>query len=320
MRETHRSSRSRSPHRHEGKRSRHRSRSPQHTSPRVALPYNAREISRHDLDLYRPMFAVYLDIQKQLEIVDLDETEVKGRWKSFVKKWNRGELAEGWYDPKTLEKARTSVQTSKAPATNTQEADAGSGDDDEYGPPPPTSIGPSRNNTTVRDTAFGASIPSLQDLRARDEQAQEEAASARGKQREGLRHERIIDRKLQKERLEEIAPLAEPGTRERQLEKKREKADSNRAFATAKEDGDVELKEADVMGDEDSLGQLKKMQKENERRKNEREIRKEEIMRARRAETEARLAKMKEKEDRTMAIFKEIAKARFGGGAGDEQS
>ena len=68
------------------------------------------------------------------------------------------------------------------------------------------------------------------------------------------------------------------------------------------------------MGDEDSLGELKRMQKENERRKNEREIRKEEALRARRAEREARLAGMKEKEDRTMAMFKDIAKARFGGG------
>jgi DNA phosphorothioation-dependent restriction protein DptG len=33
------------------------------------------------------MFAVYLDIQKQLDLEDLEENEVKGRWKSFVNKW-----------------------------------------------------------------------------------------------------------------------------------------------------------------------------------------------------------------------------------------
>ena len=33
------------------------------------------------------MFALYLDIQKQLDLEDLEETEVKGRWKSFVNKW-----------------------------------------------------------------------------------------------------------------------------------------------------------------------------------------------------------------------------------------
>jgi hypothetical protein len=33
------------------------------------------------------MFALYLDIQKQKYIDDLDEDEVRGRWKSFVGKW-----------------------------------------------------------------------------------------------------------------------------------------------------------------------------------------------------------------------------------------
>jgi len=33
------------------------------------------------------MFALYLDIQKQLVLDELDEHEVKGRWKSFVGKW-----------------------------------------------------------------------------------------------------------------------------------------------------------------------------------------------------------------------------------------
>jgi hypothetical protein len=33
------------------------------------------------------MFALYLDIQKHLDIDELEETEVKGRWKSFTKKW-----------------------------------------------------------------------------------------------------------------------------------------------------------------------------------------------------------------------------------------
>lgn len=177
-----------------------------------------------------------------------------------------------------------------------------------------------RIDSATRTPGPGASIPSLQDLRARDEQAQENANAARDRYREDRRHERIVDRKQQKERLDEIAPRAEPGTRERQLEKKKEKAEANRAFATAKEEADVEVREADLLGDEDSLGAVKRMQKENERRKNEREIRREEIMRARRAETEARLAKMKEKEDRTMAMFKEIAKARFGGATAEGHS
>jgi peroxin-14 len=33
------------------------------------------------------MFALYLDVQKNILIEDLTEDEVKGRWKSFIGKW-----------------------------------------------------------------------------------------------------------------------------------------------------------------------------------------------------------------------------------------
>jgi len=33
------------------------------------------------------MFALYLDIQKRLEMDELAEEEVRGRWKSFINKW-----------------------------------------------------------------------------------------------------------------------------------------------------------------------------------------------------------------------------------------
>ncbi|KAI2793167.1 hypothetical protein POX_b03217 [Penicillium oxalicum] len=75
----------------------------------IVLPYEARELSRRDLEIYEPMFAMYLDIQKGKILEELPAEEVKGRWKSFVRKWNHGELAEGWYDPVTLEKARQSA-------------------------------------------------------------------------------------------------------------------------------------------------------------------------------------------------------------------
>lgn len=34
-----------------------------------------------------PLFALYLDVQKQIILEDLEEKELKGRWKSFVGKW-----------------------------------------------------------------------------------------------------------------------------------------------------------------------------------------------------------------------------------------
>lgn len=84
---------------------RRRSRSPsrrqhyhRHDSPRVKrkrslssmvapLPFNARALSKRDLSEYKPMFALYLDIQKHLVLDDISAAEIKGRWKSFTSKW-----------------------------------------------------------------------------------------------------------------------------------------------------------------------------------------------------------------------------------------
>jgi hypothetical protein len=95
---------------------------------------------------------------------------------------------------------------------------------------------------------------------------------------EDLRFSRKMDRKLQKEQLDELVPRADAGTRERQLEKKREVNDKMRAF---REKSPVEeVGEADLMGD-DGLEGFKKKRKEMERKKNERELRKEEMLRVR---------------------------------------
>lgn len=51
------------------------------------LPLLANPLSKHELSTHRPLFALYLDIQKQIDIEDLAEDEIKGRWKSFLKKW-----------------------------------------------------------------------------------------------------------------------------------------------------------------------------------------------------------------------------------------
>lgn len=158
----------------------------------------------------------------------------------------------------------------------------------------------------------GATIPSVDDLRARREEADEEAQAVRSRQKQNLNTERRLDRKLQKDHLEEHAPRPEAGTRERQLEKKRDIAASNTSFATsAHEAGDVDLKDSDVMGS-DSLSDFKRLKQTEERKKNDRELRREEIFRAKKAEREEKVRVLREKEEKTMAYLKEIAKQRFG--------
>lgn len=53
----------------------------------VILPFSSKPISKHDYPTFKPMFASYLDIQKGLVLEDLDDGEIKGRWKSFVSRW-----------------------------------------------------------------------------------------------------------------------------------------------------------------------------------------------------------------------------------------
>jgi len=42
---------------------------------------------KKDYTVFKPIFALYLDIQKQKILDDMDEIESKGRWKSFIGKW-----------------------------------------------------------------------------------------------------------------------------------------------------------------------------------------------------------------------------------------
>jgi len=79
--------RSRSPRRDEDRHrhKRHRSRSPE--AKPVKLPYKAKPLSKRQYEEYEPLFQSYLDIQKNIQLDELDEREAKGRWKSFISRW-----------------------------------------------------------------------------------------------------------------------------------------------------------------------------------------------------------------------------------------
>jgi hypothetical protein len=129
--------------------------------------------------------------------------------------------------------------------------------------------------------------------------------------RDDIRFERKLDRKAQKSALDELAPRAEAGTRERQIEKKKEVNEKMKSFRE-KSPGAAEVPDTELMGGGDGVGEYKKMKQELERKKNERELRKEEILRARMAEREERLSEYRAKEEETMTMLKALAKQRFG--------
>ena len=129
--------------------------------------------------------------------------------------------------------------------------------------------------------------------------------------RDDIRFARKLDRKEQKAALDELVPRAEAGTRERQLEKKKEVNEKMKSFRE-KSPGAAEVPDAELMGGGDSIEGYKKVKQEFERKKNERELRKEEILRAWMAEREERLQEYRSKEEGTMSMLKALAKQRFG--------
>ncbi|RAL15563.1 uncharacterized protein BO97DRAFT_468462 [Aspergillus homomorphus CBS 101889] len=326
-RDRHRQRHHRRHHHHHPHSSSHRT--PDTAQAPIILPYQSRELTKHDLAPYTPLFAMYLDIQKGLYLEELPEDEIKGRWKSFVRKWNHGELAEGWYDPAMLERARantdaplpatadTQSHSARDPAADRRERDDDihnndkgeveeeEDDDDDYGPTLP------QHDKSLS----GPTIPTMQDLELRKEQAHEDAIAARHDSQSHYRSELRSHRAELRHLQEEVAPRAEPGTHERRMEKRMEAASANRAFAEARRGGSpgAAVPEEELMGSgENELEAMKKSREREQRKKNEREIRREEIMRARAAEREERLQKYREKEEETIGWLKTLAKQRFG--------
>lgn len=298
-------------HHHRRSSHKHKDHSSRKTQAAVELPYDARPLSKADLNVFEPLFGEYLSVQKQKNIDTMDDREVKGRWKSFVGKWNHNELAAGWYDPNTF--ARITAETpdtsrSRRASEHKEEREeammdakdeGNDDDDDDYGPPLPGSD---------RARRSGPGIPTLQDLSERAELAQEDRQASIM----DLRNARKADRTLQKERLDDLVPRAEAGTRERMLEKKAAVADKMRSFRD-KSPGAMEVTdEKELMGGGDSLDEYKKAKEREQRRKTEREIRREEIDRAKREEMEERKRAYMEREEGTVSMLRELARQRFG--------
>jgi hypothetical protein len=190
--------------------------------------------------------------------------------------------------------------TKRASPAYQPQIDAEQQSDDDFGPAPSTSV-----------ARQGPTAPKLDDLAYRNELRADDRARAQSDYVDDLRHDRNTDRTLQKARLEELVPRADPGSRERQLEKKREVTGTLQSFREAKESGDVEVAESDLMGD-DGFDGFKRKKKEEERKKSDREVRREEITRARAAERDERLSERREKEGKTMEFLMQIARERFG--------
>ncbi|KAK0617125.1 hypothetical protein B0T14DRAFT_589576 [Immersiella caudata] len=297
----------------------------------TSLPYYARKLTKSDLATFRPLFAHYLDLQKGLGIEDLDDVEVRGRWKSFLGKWNRGELAEGWYEPETFERVmitaeggkggkgggkgvsggrereegvdggrRERRESSNRDGKQEEEGEEEGEEGEEYGPALPGAV------SSIAKPR-GPGVPSLQDLELRREMNAEEKDARIGE----LRDARKADRRVQKERLDELVPRADAGTRERKLEKKKEVNEKMKAFREPSPGGEVPEEEL-IGGGEGGIADYKRMLAEEKHKVSERQQRREEMERARNAERDERIRAYKDKEEATREMLRQLAKKQFG--------
>jgi hypothetical protein len=301
------------------------------------LPYGARALSRWDFAAFEPLFAHYLDVQKGLTLAALAEEQVRGRWKSFVGRWNRGELAEGWYAPEmflrvvkmralgshpSTESGMTGLgiqgQAFTPPVSGRSVPDSGimmmdeddeagghdeSSDDDAWGPIPP---GKGRGDLAA--ARQGPGIPSLADLQVREEAVEEEKL----RRIEDLRLARRADRAEQRSRLEELVPRAAAGTRERALEKRREAGAAARAYREGR-DEEPEMGDGELMGEDGGgVADYRRVLASMQRRRTEREVKREDEMRARNEERDERIKEYRVREEGTLDMLKELARQRFG--------
>lgn len=143
----------------------------------------------------------------------------------------------------------------------------------------------------------------------------EDALEARQEARDQRRAELHSHKSEMRHIEDEVAPKAEPGTHERRMQKRQDAAAANRAFAESRRGGSPGegAPDEDLMGSgENDLAELKKVQAKEQRKKNDREIRREEILRARTAEREERVRQYRQKEEDTIGWLKTLAKQRFG--------
>jgi len=125
---------------------------------------------------------------------------------------------------------------------------------------------------------------------------------------------RRLERKQQRERLDELAPRADAGTRERQLEKRSEQTAVHASFRAARSPGAEEVPDADLLGDGGGGGGAAGLRsaKEEERKKTERQLRREEIWRAKAEERRRRVEERQVDEERHVDMLTALARERFG--------
>ncbi|KAI0004178.1 hypothetical protein BJV74DRAFT_429325 [Russula compacta] len=285
---------------------RSRSRDSQHrTEPSSRhLPGGAEPISESDYFLKSSEFRVWLKDEKHKYFDELSGDKARKYFHKFVKEWNRGKLHKSLYagvDPSkqsatsqtgykwAFASKRTKADDSALQAARAEVGAATYG----VGNEPSTTPGSSKR-------VQGPALPPLGDRILAREAAEEMAVAEREYQR---KRERVEAR----ERVEDMVGPREVG-RERMLEKKRERRESDRGFRERGEDG-LEVDEGMLLGGGDSFkAQIARRDAARARFEQKRGSARDERISA----SHERAAAIREKDKATMDMFMQMAKEKYG--------
>lgn len=218
---------------------------------------------------------------------------------------NHGELDREWYESHDIRDPRNDPEQPFSDANNSIRSEIQS----------MALVNPSIEGGQTR-SKHGPSMPSFQDLDMERETDLLIREASNAERQRNLATERSLHNAHMQSVIDEVAPRAEPGTRERQLEKKRETADANRAFAESRQGGSpgAEADDETLMGEGggNDYQRLVQQRETQETKKSERELRRQRILLARAAEREERMEAYRKREDKTMSVLKALARERYG--------
>lgn len=244
-------------------------------------------------------------------------------FRKFCRAWNRGRLSRNYYEgispaslPSSISSshswsfskasqadldAAASIRKSIDTGTKTRSYEPSASSSSSAVVAGPPRLGPSM---PPPPSSSSSAVERLQlDRDARDSQRQAERATVTSQRRRETREARDEERD------------SRATGRERLVEKRREGNQARKAYESAREAGGmVEVDEETLMGA--GGGGFQDALKERERQQRRREERKGYKVEEKQAELSDRYQAHKAKEDQTMAMFKQLAAARFGGGGG----
>ncbi|GAA6021510.1 hypothetical protein JCM10207_005785 [Rhodosporidiobolus poonsookiae] len=298
----------------ERERDRDRDREDSGSESEVELPHGADQLCDDDYFLKATELKLWLWEEKGKKLDSLKTEDARRYFKKFCRAWNRGRLTDNYYagiSPSSLPSnistshawsfgkasqadldAAASIRKSIDTGTKTRSYDAG--------PAPRAIAGPSRGPQLGPAMPPSSAVERLQMER-----------DARDSTREGERFAHASQRKRDARESRDEERDGRATGRDRLVEKRREGNASRREFERDREGGGMmEVSEDVLMG----TGGFQDALRERDRAQGRREDRKRGKEEEKRAEMSDRLAAHKSKEDATMAMFKQMAAQRFGGG------